>query len=86
MSRTRSLLAVVLLATGCAPTEIDCGPLVDEACLAAMEDANAALHAADPDARFASITFRGLGSFDGTLDDGRSANSRGSGVVITGAP
>ena len=41
MSRTRSLLAVVLLATGCAPTEIDCGPLVDEACLAAMEDATA---------------------------------------------
>ena len=76
------LLAIALLAAGCAPAEIHCSGMRDEACLAAMEDANAALHAEDPDARFAYIELYGFNEFDGVLDDGRRVHGGSQGVVI----
>jgi hypothetical protein len=78
------VLALLLVLPGCGATEIDCGTLPDSACLAAVENANAALHGVEPDASFASIKLRGLSGFEGVLRDGRSVNSSRDGTVVIG--
>jgi hypothetical protein len=81
--RTRALLlTIALLVGGCAPAEIHCSGLRDDACLAAMEEANAAVRAVDPDARFTYIELYGLDGFDGVLDDGRRVHGGSQGIVI----